>query len=443
MTIPRRLAANLIGVFFCANLAIILYFWWLGSRTFILGDAGRQLIAYGRLSGLLLVLLVMLQLILIGRTGWVERIFGLDKLSRLHHLIGIGLVTLLAAHPLLLIFGYAARTGNDWWNQFLDFQNWQNVLAATVAAGLFFVVVLASAMVVGKKLKYETWYFIHLIAYLAILLAFGHQLAVGRDLQDKNFVAYWYGLYAFVLLNFLYYRVFLLWRNYVRHDFKVEKVITETSDVVSIYISAKNLQRFKYQAGQFLIVRFLAKSLWWQAHPFSLSSAPGENYLRLTIKRLGDFTGALWDLKPGTKIIVDGPHGVFTARQAQRDKLLFIAGGIGITPILSLFSNLAPTQKNCTVLYANRDFKTTALQNELNALAAKNDCRIHYIMSHDQDWSGESGYMDREKIMRLVPDLKEREVFLCGPAPMMQSVLKILSSEGVPKNRIHYEKFSL
>ncbi len=439
----RRLKSAALWVFFAANLAVISFFWWSGSHSYITGDTSKQLIAAGRISGLLLVMFVLFQLLLIGRIGWIEKLFGLDKLSRLHHWIGFALASLIVFHPLFLTLGYSMRGSSGFFRQFLDFQGWDGVLGATVAFGLFLAVILFSLVIVAKKMKYETWYFIHLSTYLAILLAFGHQLDVGRDLMDPVFAGYWYLLYAFVILNFAYYRFFRPLYNQFRFGFTVDKLVNETPDVISIYLKGRNLAGFRFKAGQFLIVRFLAKGYWWQAHPFSISSSPGDGSLRLTIKKSGDFTASLWQLKPGSKVIVDGPHGIFTADRAVHDKLLFIAGGIGVTPVLSLMGTLAPTGKNCTLIYASRDMAGTALKKEIDDLAAKHKCQIHYVMSNDPAWDGEKGFVDQDRILRLVPDLKERDIFLCGPPIMIAGVCKALEACGVPRSCVHFEKFSL
>jgi len=439
----RCLKAALLWAFFAANLIAILYFWWLGSHTFITGDGAKQLIAAGRLSGLLLTFFVLVQLLLIGRTGWIEKIFGLDKLSRLHHWIGLALVSVLILHPLFLTFGYGMRNGSGFVQQFLDFQDWEDVFGATLAFFIFLGVIAVSLVSVAKKIKYETWYFIHLATHLAILMAFGHQVEVGRDLMHPAFAGYWYALYAFVLLNFAYYRFGRPLYNHVRHRFKVDRIVTETPDVVSIYLTGKALTNFRFASGQFALWRFLAKDYWTEAHPFSFSKAYDGQSLRITAKASGDFTRRLKDLKPGTPVILDGPHGVFTTDRAEHDKFLFIAGGIGITPILPLMSTLASSGKNCTLIYANRDLAGTALKGEIDDLAAQYRCRVHYVMSDDPNWSGEKGYVDTDCLARLVPDLKERDVFLCGPPSMLTGVRKALDVCGVPPSNIHFEKFSL
>lgn len=439
-----RLKSALLWLFLLANLAIVAWFWWSGSGAYVASlDTGKLLIAFGRLSGLLLVLFVLFQLMLIGRIAWIEHVFGLDKLSRLHHWIGFTLLSLLLAHPILLSLGYGLRTGSDLVRQFLDFQGWENVSKATVALGLFLFIILISIVIVLRKMKYESWYYVHLAVYLAILLAFGHQLSVGRDLMDPVFAGYWYALYAFILLNFAYFRFLKPSLATLKHDFEVDRIENETPDVISIFIRGRNIRNFRFKAGQFLIVRFLAKGFWSQAHPFSISNAPGGDRLRLSIKKSGDYTSTLSGLKPGTKVLVDGPHGVFIAERSCHEKFLFIAGGIGVTPIMSLIASLAPQNINIELLYACRDSATAAFKTELDELAAKHALRVHYIMSSDQTWSGEKGFVDQEKIVRLVPDALERDTYLCGPTPMMTAVRKTLASCGVPRACIHFEKFSL
>ncbi|MBI5655107.1 ferredoxin reductase family protein [Candidatus Uhrbacteria bacterium] len=439
-----RLKSALLGLFLLANLAVIGWFWWSGSGAYVTSlDPGKLLIAFGRISGLLLVLFVLCQLMLIGRIAWIEHVFGLDKLSRLHHWIGFALLTLLLAHPTLLSLGYGMRTGSGFFQQFLDFQSWENVLLATSAFGLFVFVILISVVIVLRKMKYESWYYIHLAVYLAILLAFSHQLSVGRDLMDPVFAGYWYALYAFVLLNFAYFRFLKPSLAFAKHGFTVDAIENETPDVISIFIRGRDLRGFRFKAGQFLIVRFLAKGFWPQAHPFSLSNAPGSERLRLSIKKSGDYTSSLGRLKPGTKAMLDGPHGVFIAERSCHEKFLFVAGGIGVTPIMSLIASLAPLGKDITLLYACRDSATAAFKTELDDLAAKYSMRVHYIMSNDPAWRGEKGFVDQDKITRLVPDVLERDTYLCGPTPMMAAVRQTLESCGVPRSCIHFEKFSL
>lgn len=303
-------------------------------------------------------------------------------------------------------------------------------------------------MVVWKRLRlnYEVWHTVHLTIYLAIALAFFHQIAVGSDFTDNRwFTAYWYFLYIFTIGNLLAYRFISPTWLYLRHRFVVARLTLETSDVTSVCIEGRNMESFPIQAGQFMIIRFLAPGFWWEAHPFSMSCRPDGKQVRLTIKQLGDFTRRIPELKPGTHVIIDGAHGVFTARNSASQKILMIAGGIGITPIRSLVEEMVLAGRDIILIYANRNRASTVFEKELDALASASSVRLHvvYVMSNEPEWIGDKGYIDKERIDRLVPGFVNRDIFLCGPPSMMKSIRAALSSMNVKPGRIHYERFAL
>ena len=203
------------------------------------------------------------------------------------------------------------------------------------------------------------------------------------------------------------------------------------------------MAKFRVKAGQFMIFRFLAKGYWWEAHPFSMSKLPDGKGVRITVKAVGDFTSKLQDIKAGTKVIVDGPYGIFTDIFGISSKVLLIAGGIGITPIRSLMEEMLRKGKDVTLFYANRSKNDIVFQNELEELRKLFPARIIHVLSAEAEWNGEKGYIDEEKIRRFLPDISEREVYICGPVPMMESLVKILkNSFKLPISRIHFEKFS-
>lgn len=434
-----------------ANAGVILGFWaWnhvhspMGNMLTL--DRTTMTLAAGRLAGLLAVYAILLQFILAGRVRWVERVFGLDRLFRVHHAVGISLVFLILAHPLLVGLSASWTAGVSLWAQTLDFlQNWEDVAAATVGLCVFLAVVALSVALVRRRLKYEWWYVTHLAVYAAILLAFGHQLEVGGDFTGNRwFAAYWYALYAAVGLTFVWFRAARPLRNLWRHRFTVVRLVPETDDVTSVYITGRAFERWPVQAGQFVIVRFLVKGFRWQAHPFSISAVPDGREIRLTIKAIGDYTRRISELQPGTRVLIDGPHGLFTAQRSVRPKVLAIAGGIGITPIRSVTEELLQAGHEVVLLYANRQQRGIALGKELADLAARYPgLRLVHVLNADPGWGGEEGYIDRERIARLVPDAAERDVYLCGPPPMMRLLVKDLRSLGVPRQRLYYERFAL
>lgn len=411
------------------------------------GDSIGKLLAWGRLAGLLAVLAILFQLMLVGRVRWVERSYGMDRLTRLHHVVGFALIFLLLLHPVLLAFGHGMQADTGFWGQMDEFMDiWRGVLAAAIGLGLILATTVFSVLVVLKRMRYELWYATHLLLYVAFGLTFLHQVVTGSDFTDHPaFRYYWYALYAFVLVNLLGYRFVRPGRAFARHRFVVTRVVPEAGDVTSVYIGGRNLRVFGVEAGQFMIVRFLVKGFWGEAHPFSMSRFPDGQEIRLSIKRLGDYTRRIPELKPGTPVLIDGPHGVFTSRMCRSDKVLLIAGGIGITPIRSLTEEMVGSGRQVDLIYGNRNHETLVFKNELDELAerAGGRLRIVYVMSDDPAWPGENGRVDRDRIARLVPDLSERDVYLCGPPVMMKGIRAALAHLGVASSRIHFERFAL
>jgi len=356
-------------------------------------------------------------------------------------------VLLLIAHPLLVTIGHSMQAGTGFFEQYIDFcKNWEDVLAAVIGTMIMSVAIIFSVLVLKKWVKYEVWYYIHLTFYIAVALIFGHQLSVGTDfISNKIFADYWYALYAFTFANLLYYRIVRPIIFFIRHRFKITHLVSETGDVTSVYIGGSNMDLFPIEAGQFMIVRFLTKGFRWEAHPFSMSCLPNGKNLRLSIKGVGDFTRHISDLKPGLSVFIDGPHGIFTSENCKSSKVLMIAGGIGITPIRSLAEELLSMGRDVVLLYSNRNRASIVFEKELNEIVNSSSGRLKviHVISDDPAWPGEKGRIDKEKITRLVPDFSEREVFLCGPPPMMKAVRATLFSIGVPNNCIHYERFVL
>jgi predicted ferric reductase len=372
----------------------------------------------------------------------VERVFGFDKLNAWHRKIGYSLTASILLHPILLVVGYAGEHGVSYSAQFADFfNNWHDVSKAMLGILILLSVGIFSIRFFRKRMRYEHWHLVHLLMYLSVGFAFGHQ---------TNFASVSAGwpMYYWLALNFcvfgclLFYRFINPFVQFARFRFVVERVVPEGGDVYSIYVGGRGMERFKYEAGQFLHVYFLQKGL-WQPHPFSISNAQNGKYLRISAKSLGDYTAKLRDLKSGTSVILEGPFGRFTevSAKAKESKFLFLAGGIGITPIRAMAENLAKTNGDFVLLYAARTEKDLILKDELSKFGG----RQHYVLSDEkstQNPNTEIGRIDDEKILRLAPDVRERDVYVCGPPPMMDALVILLKKLGVPEPQIHFERFS-
>lgn len=401
------------------------------------GFASNALIVLGRLTGLYAALLMAFQLLLVARLPWFDRRIGMDRLTSWHRWTGFSVLWLLLSHAVFIVLGYAQASSLDPVNQLVDLaETVQGVLRAIVALAIILVVGAVSARYARRRLAYETWHFIHLYTYVAVVLAFTHQVAAGTTFASSAVAtAYWYAVWGVALASVFTGRLVLpLWRN-LRHRLRVTAVVPENDDVVSIYVTGRDLDRLPALAGQFFLWRFLTKDRWWQANPFSLSAAPDGRTLRLTAKRAGDGSAALRHLKAGTRVFAEGPYGAFTTLHRTRPDAVLIAGGVGVTPIRALLEEL---HGHAVVIYRVATDQDAVLYDELRDLALARGAELHLVTGP----SVPDRLAPRE-LARLVPDIAERDVYLCGPPPMMNAVLGSLRELGVPKPQTHFERFSL
>jgi predicted ferric reductase len=450
--VPRRARqpsawsrADLVYGVFALNALVILGFWWVSSGFEITRTESDWFNGLGRVTGLIGTYLALWQLLLMGRLPWLEHAFGLERMAVLHKWNGYLVIGLLVGHGVFQTLGYQLGDGKDVASQLADFvANYEGMLAAIVALGLFVLIALVSVTIARRHLAYETWYFIHLYAYLAVVLAFSHQLATGVDFAGNfAFTFYWCLLYALVAGFFILYRVAVPLVNYQRHRFRVHSVEREARGVFSVYISGRDLHKFEAEAGQFALWRFLDSRRWWQAHPFSISAIPDGRHLRVTVKNIGDYTSSIHQLRPGTPLLVEGPFGKFIERPANR-KVVLIAAGIGITPIRPLAEEMAVDGFDVQVLYRAHSEGDLIFKKELDALSARHGVRIHYLLPQAGGRrSNREAWVQPAYLARLVPDVADRAAYVCGPVAMMRVLRQSLESLGVPRDRIRSEIFRL
>jgi len=429
---------------FLANLTVIVIFWLSQSGRLLFSTPSDLLIALGRIAGLLAVYLILWQLVLIGRVKLLEQAFGLDRLVIIHHYNGLAAWALIFLHPIFIIIGYGLAGSLGFFGQMKDFfLNWPGLVPAFAAVLIFLVVIILSWGAIQRRLKYEAWHYIHLFTYLAIIFAFSHQLALGGDFHNVWFVAYWYVLYFEALAFLLVFRFSKPLYLFARHRFYVDRVETVNDRTISVFLKGRNLEKYLVRPGQFAIFRFLDWSLLWEAHPFSFSQVANGKELRVTIKALGDFTRDLpKKLKPGTAVVIDGPHGIFTIERTESKKLALLAGGIGITPIRPLAEKARAEGRDLVIFCATGVASEILFRAELEKMSEPN-CRVIFIVSQDETWTGEKGRIDKDKIVRLMPDYAERDFFICGPPRMVKGLRLILKDLKIKAGRIYFEKFSL
>jgi predicted ferric reductase len=431
-----------VTVVLVANAMVVFALWVRHGGVGTLGHPGGLLTAVGQLTGLYGTFAVLVELLLMSRIGWLERHVGFDRLAVWHRWTGFATVALLSAHAVFITLGYAAEGRQSIPRQLGDFMsNYADVLMSVVGLALFIGVAITSVRAARKRLSRETWYAIHLYAYLAVALSFAHQLSVGSDFStDAVARVWWVALYVAVFGAILAWRVGRPIVFNARHRLRIQAVKPEADGVVSLYITGRRLDRIGAEAGQFFLWRFLAGSGWAKAHPFSLSAAPNARFLRITVKDLGDDTRRIQRLEPGVRVFAEGPYGTFTARRRTRRRVALIAGGIGVTPLRALLATLPGDPGDVTLLYRAETEGDLAFRAELQALAKRRGVQLHTLVGTEIG-NDQTDQLGVPALRAFVPDIAHRDVYLCGPPAMLEAVGRRLRDLGVPRRQVHFEHF--
>jgi predicted ferric reductase len=438
----RNGAATLVGLVIVGNAAFITWLWVHGGNVTKVHTTGDDLTSIARLTGLLSAYLALIQVVLLARLPALERVVGFDRLSRWHRWNGHVCIDLVVAHVVFSVWGYALMDRLPIPKE-ISTMIWGGIypgmITATVGTAMLLGVVATSLVIVRRRLSYEWWYVVHLLAYAGIALAWFHQIPTGNELVlDHTAADYWKGLYVATIAVLVVFRVLAPLSGALRHRLRVAEVIPEGPGVVSLRITGRKLDRLRAHAGQFFLWRFLDGKRWRSAHPFSLSAAPDGRSLRITVKALGDHTARLAELRPGTRVFAEGPFGVFTDGARRREKAVLIAGGIGITPVRALLETM---RGDLVVLYRAISEAEVIFRDELDRIAEARGATVHYVLG-DHRGDG-AGLLSPAHLKELVPDIVERDVFLCGPPAMTEVLEHNVRGARVPRRHIHTERFAL
>ena len=437
----RRATAVLLAAVLLGNAGVIIWLWVHGGNLHP-HSTGDLLTGIGRLTGLLGAYLALIQVVLLARLPPLERLVGFDRLTVWHRWNGHACIDLILAHVVFTVWGYSLVDGYPLSKEISTMLGggiYPGMVTATVATGLFIAVVGTSLVVVRRRLRYEWWYAVHLMAYAAIALSWFHEIPTGNELVLSRVAAdYWRALYIATIVVLVLWRVVIPVACAFRYRLRVAEVTVEGPGVVSLRITGRNLERMRASSGQFFLWRFLTRRSWGTAHPFSLSEAPREGSLRITVKGLGDHTARIAQIAPGTRVLAEGPFGVFTDERRHRDKAVLIAGGIGITPIRALMETM---EGDLIVLYRALTDEDVIFRRELDELSQTGDVVVHYLIG-DHNGNGRD-LLAPGHLLQLVPDLVERDIFLCGPPAMAAVIARNVRQARVPRRQIHAERFAL
>src|SRR5215831_1573443 len=474
--IHRWLVAGVLWIFFFGNLAAILYITLFSSS----GDAlnyhwssfDSVLIGVGRLTAFLAGYFALIEVILLARVPFLERLVGFDRLTIWHRWNGHAVIYLALAHVICTVWGYAKQDGVNW---FTEYWHWltlpqpkapgsfsassgspppslsinlgapttspyPGIITATIGTFLLVVVLVTSLVIVRRKLSYEWWYAIHFTAYAGIALAWFHMIPDGNELiANVNAADYWRSLYFFALVIVLWYR--LVWPiiNTFRYGIRVTEVIHEGPGIVSLRLAGRGLDRLNTKAGQFYFWRFFTKGFWYTQHPFSLSEAPHGDTFRITVKNLGDHSAKFGQIPIGTRVFAEGPFGVFTEDSRTLDKALLIAGGIGITPVRALLEKM---DGDVVALYRVVSADDLVFADELESLAEARGVKVAYVVGDHASSEGRD-LLSPNHLKELVPDITGRDVFICGPTGLIDAIVPNLRRADVARDHLHVERFAL
>jgi ferredoxin-NADP reductase len=276
-------------------------------------------------------------------------------------------------------------------------------------------------------------------------LALPHQLWTGQEfLASPAATVFWWSMWGLTAAAVLVWRVALpLWRS-LRHSLTVTSVVPEDDGIVSVYLTGRRLAALGAEAGQFFQWRFLTGPGWTRAHPYSLSAAPDGRSLRITVKQLGDGSADLPNVRPGTRVLVEGPYGRLSGRARTRRRVAFIGAGVGITPLRALAEGLDYRPGEAVLLHRFTD--RPLFDRELAQLVRERGLQVIMLPGHRRapnSWLG-AGIGPSDDLTALtywVPDIAERDVYVCGPEAWAQDVRRTTEAAGLPPERFHVESF--
>ena len=387
--------------------------------------------------------ILSLQFVMTARLRWVEAPYGMDVLLAFHRVMALVAVALLVAHPLLvasaegwsLLFGLGA----PWY--------------VWAGRGALTVLLLHVGLALGRRalrLPYERWRRVHNVLAVTILTAgVAHSLFAGDDFRDWPGRLAWIFVPATGLAAWAYSRAVRPWLLARRH-FHVLAVEPQAPRVWTITLEPPYGRVFRFVPGQFQFLRFLGAGVPREEHPFTIASSPTRpDRISLTIKECGDFTQTLGRVRPGDRATVHGPFGRFShdLHPDERD-LVFVAGGVGITPIMSMLRAMRGRgeARRVTLVYAARTTSDLLFTSELSAMAADGRplLEVIYVLSQAPPrWAGEAGRVDATRLARWCEGLDDKAFYLCCPPAMTNDLIRGLRTLGVSPRRIHCDYFSL
>lgn len=394
----------------------------------------------GKLIGLAAGVLILLQLPLAGRLKFLDRVFSMPGLIREHRIHAWVIAAMALAHPALVLYSEGK------WLIPLEMRYWPE----WVGVGLMAMILLLLVVSQWRKrlgIAFHVWIRLHRIGGLLITaLLLVHVLYVSESFTD-NVIPGRAVMAAAAVFCITWLWVRSGWMRARRRPYEVAMIEASGMDSTRLTLRPLSEKRFTYHPGQFAIISFRSSRLSSEPHPFTLSSSPTQgSSLQFTIRACGDWTRTVNRLKPGDKALIQGPFGRFGHRFIPPGReLIFIAGGIGITPMLSMLRYMADkgNTRPMTLIWSNRTEQHVVFGDEMDLLAVKlTELRIIPIFTRSTAGHSDSGRLNRARLESILTETnRQSEVFICGPTAMMKQVKTDLKALGFPARSIHTEAF--
>jgi predicted ferric reductase len=400
----------------------------------------------GIVTGLIGTDFILVMIVLAARIPIIDRTVGHDRAIAVHRSLGKPALYLLLAHGALLLVGYGMSSGINPIAEIGPMLAIPDMLLAFIGLGLLIVVVITSLVAVRRKFSYEGWHIVHLLSYVAVLVAVPHQLSVGGILSAGSVErVYWIALYVLAFGSITTYRFVEPIISTIRHRLRVSGVENVAPGVVSIHFSGHNLRSLDSAGGQFFVWRFWTGRTWWHSHPISLSSVPTEKTARITVRELGSGSSAISSVRPGTRVSFEGPYGMFTDAGRTAPKLAIVVAGIGITPVRAFLEDSKVRPGETTILLRASSQDETYLWNEISELAHKKGARLYTMVGKRAQagpgWMPQADASRGVTLQSVFPDLQDSDLYLCGPTAWLDLVEDDARRAGIPEHQLHTERF--
>ena len=397
-------------------------------------------------TGLVAFSLLVTAFVLMARLPSLLRCLGVENVLRIHRVVAVFGVALVALHILLVLVSDPRGLS------IFDLRH------TTWAARAAVVSTLALAAVVGLALRrkrrqprYEGWRLLHIAMAVTVFLAAWLHVWWLHHLAHFTLLRVWFAGMGLVVLAVALRRWLWLPLKARRRAYVVERVAEVAGDAVSLEVRAQGHQGVPFRAGQFAWLKIGTSPFVFEEHPFTIAStAEAPHRMQFAIKALGDFSELLRGVRPGRRVYVDGPYGQMTINGLESSwGFVFIAGGIGVTPMLSMLRTLADRgdRRRHLLLVGARDENDIVLRPEIDELRARLPLTVVYTLQKPSPgWTGERGRIDGPLLDRWLLPLHTRRrfhYFLCGPPAMVVDVAAALGDRGVPARRIHTERFEV